>query len=97
MLDGGDGGISRWSVGSRRAVKLWVICKEVIIEYDCKADSHLSIEEVEYEWFAQKDSKTRHRPLFYLEPWRMHGEMRVVAAMELKLPIPVHAPTTSTC
>ena len=23
MLDGGDGGISRWSVGSRRAVKLW--------------------------------------------------------------------------
>ena len=31
--------------------------QEVIIEYDCQADSHLSIEEVEYEWFAQKDSK----------------------------------------
>lgn len=29
MLDGGDGGISRWSVGSRRAVKLvGVICRK---------------------------------------------------------------------
>ena len=61
--------------------------QEEMVDYDCKADSHYQLKEVEYGWFAQKDSKRGTAHHFISN----HGEcmeMRVAAAMELKLPIP---------